>query len=150
MLLTLSPINPMKTLVFLFMLILPMASLAQNLYIKIDVTDTQYQQYAGTWKSPDNDGTYIKNFIFSANCHIPDFTCSDKATRSQILPLGSLSTYPNVKTVPQLATELANKDYIEVQYWLVQFQNIYVIQVLPATNQIEVSKVDKPRFVDDK
>jgi hypothetical protein len=142
----------MKTLIFLFILTLPLASLGQDLYIKIDVNDTQYQQYAGNWVSPDNDGKYLKSFIFCSTCRLPDFVCSDKATRSQMLPLSALSNYTslNLKTVAQIEAVLMNKREHEMQDWILQFQNIYIIQVLPATNQIEVSKVDKPRFIEDR
>jgi hypothetical protein len=131
----------MKTLFFLLFAILPFTIHAQDLYLQIDPTQSAYEQHVSNWVSPNNDGKYVKIFGFTVNNRMPAFICKDKATLSQILPMDSLANYASLVTVHQVAPTLANKTGVEVEAWIRQFKQIYIIQKLPATNQIEVSKV---------
>jgi hypothetical protein len=134
----------MKKIILFLFLALPLSGLAQNLYLKINTNDTQYLQYAGVWKNSNNDNVYRKVYILTVNAREPSFICENKNVYSQTKPIDALANYTTAKSFQEVAPLWASMDYEQIEEWLNQYQNVYIIQVLPSGTEIEVSKV---RFV---
>jgi hypothetical protein len=127
----------MKTFFILILVSLPLVSFGQNLYLKMDAT--QPKQFSRAWKLDENN-KYYKIFSYHAMKNNLLFSCDNKTTDSQILPISQIGTYA-VKTITELENMTLHLSSRKALNWFGQFDTIYIVEILPSGTHFELSKV---------
>jgi hypothetical protein len=128
---------------FVFSILLPFTCFGQDLFLKIEKNKPRQRPAYWFWNADLNK--YQKGFAYESYICGDElgFVCEDKVGLSQTFPLSALSNpvYANLKTIEQIEMEVANLSVPQTINWFKSFQNIYMVEILPNTSQIEVSKV---------
>jgi hypothetical protein len=135
----------MKYVIFYVLFLGSSSVSAQNLYLKMN--DALPREIAGEWQVPLDEPTssvYSKDYGYESYICYNElwFSCDNRTTMSQPLPIGSLSNYISLKTIEQVEAEVNGMTVSQVFEWFRGFQNIYIVEILPNGTHIEVNKVE--------